>query len=615
MNEYDYKNLTPFKWFILENFPFIEETFDALTNYQLFCKLGEEINKIIDNVNESGEEVETLSNSFIALQNYVNNYFSNLDVQDEIDNKLDEMAQNGTLGEILQTYVQPIVDSLNTRIQEVENDYTVTNNRIDEIMELPQGSTTGDAQLADIKNGFDGRVFTTPGEAVRNEDELNYNKIKLLNFINNIENVEYEQGGITQQGQPLTSNYFIRSKTFLNSNSNYYINFKNNDYYCVIVWYNENETIATSTMLTIRNSRIIPTAYPKFKIVMRKTTDNTTITPNDAMNIYLTFSPLQNSKINYDDNIIINFDNTNKKINIKSKLDYILTDTQYFTFYNQNIEINYPTTTGTTYGLFINTITENVELLTNIAYKNSNYVNLLYFIMPVSEVITPQFVFNYTKNTMIDNILINSKYKNISILGDSYSTFENWILPDDRGYYPYDGNDVTNVSETYWHKLLLSFNAGLITNDSFGGSTVAHTIRPNHTYSDSFIERMKNSLGIGRNGQAKPDLILICGGTNDYWNNVPLGELKYSNWTDTDLENFLPAFCYMLDYIKYYNPTAKIVHITNDVFSNEYKTGINTACTHYGVVNVQLSDISKQTNHPDINGMNSIFLQTLNTII
>ena len=112
MNEYDYKNLTPFKWFILENFPFIEETFDALTNWQLFCKLGEEINKIIDNVNLSGEQVENLTNAFIQLQNYVNNYFDNLDVQDEIDNKLDEMAQNGTLAEIIETFITPLSDKV-----------------------------------------------------------------------------------------------------------------------------------------------------------------------------------------------------------------------------------------------------------------------------------------------------------------------------------------------------------------------------------------------------------------------------------------------------------------------------------------------------------------------
>ena len=35
---YKYKKLYPFKWFVLENFPFIEEDFDAITNWQLFCK-------------------------------------------------------------------------------------------------------------------------------------------------------------------------------------------------------------------------------------------------------------------------------------------------------------------------------------------------------------------------------------------------------------------------------------------------------------------------------------------------------------------------------------------------------------------------------------------------
>ena len=114
MSEYNYTNLTPFKWFILENFPFIEESLDAITNYQIYCKLGEEINKIINKVNESGEEIETLTNSFIALQNYVNNYFSNLDVQDEIDNKLDEMAQNGTLAEILRN-TKFVASNLNFR--------------------------------------------------------------------------------------------------------------------------------------------------------------------------------------------------------------------------------------------------------------------------------------------------------------------------------------------------------------------------------------------------------------------------------------------------------------------------------------------------------------------
>ena len=98
---YDYKPLPPFKWFILENFPFIEADFDALTNWQLFCKLGKEMNKIIEDMNLTGEQVEALTNAFNQLETYVNNALSNLNLQTEVDNKLDEMAEDGTLASII----------------------------------------------------------------------------------------------------------------------------------------------------------------------------------------------------------------------------------------------------------------------------------------------------------------------------------------------------------------------------------------------------------------------------------------------------------------------------------------------------------------------------------
>lgn len=102
---FDYKSLPPFKWFILENFPFVEYDFDALTNWQLFCKLGGEMNKIIENLNLTGEQIENLTNAFNALKSYVNNYFENLDVQEEVNNKLDDMAESGELAEIISTYL------------------------------------------------------------------------------------------------------------------------------------------------------------------------------------------------------------------------------------------------------------------------------------------------------------------------------------------------------------------------------------------------------------------------------------------------------------------------------------------------------------------------------
>lgn len=102
---FNFKKLPPFKFFVLQNFPFIEADFDAITNYQLLCKVVEYLNKVIDENNRIGEQTENLTNGFNELQNYVNNYFDNLDIQEEINNKLDKMAQDGTLQEIIAEYL------------------------------------------------------------------------------------------------------------------------------------------------------------------------------------------------------------------------------------------------------------------------------------------------------------------------------------------------------------------------------------------------------------------------------------------------------------------------------------------------------------------------------
>ena len=53
---------------------------------------------VIPTVNENTQ-------SFNELQAFVDNYFDNLDVQEEINNKLDEMAESGTLADIISQYL------------------------------------------------------------------------------------------------------------------------------------------------------------------------------------------------------------------------------------------------------------------------------------------------------------------------------------------------------------------------------------------------------------------------------------------------------------------------------------------------------------------------------
>lgn len=116
---YNFNKLTPFRFFCLTNFPFIEEDFDSLTTYELLCKIVEYLNKVINTTNSIGTQTEELTNAFNELKSYVDNYFTNLDVQQEINNKLNEMAQDGTLENIIN---EKIFSNLNNQVKNNTND-------------------------------------------------------------------------------------------------------------------------------------------------------------------------------------------------------------------------------------------------------------------------------------------------------------------------------------------------------------------------------------------------------------------------------------------------------------------------------------------------------------
>ena len=100
------KKLPLFVRCVIQNFPFIEEDFDALTNYGLISKVVEFLNKVIASQNEVIGVANDLQVAFQQLHDYVENYFDNLDVQEEINNKLDAMVEAGTLQEIITAYIQ-----------------------------------------------------------------------------------------------------------------------------------------------------------------------------------------------------------------------------------------------------------------------------------------------------------------------------------------------------------------------------------------------------------------------------------------------------------------------------------------------------------------------------
>lgn len=89
-----YKPLTPFGLFIRHNFPFVEATYEARDNYDLLCKVYQQLKTVEYNQKIGEENIE-------ALYEFLNT----LDLQDEVNNKLDEMAESGQLQEIMAEYL------------------------------------------------------------------------------------------------------------------------------------------------------------------------------------------------------------------------------------------------------------------------------------------------------------------------------------------------------------------------------------------------------------------------------------------------------------------------------------------------------------------------------
>ncbi len=117
-------HIPKFRRFVIQNFPFIEEDFDALTDYALMSKIVEYLNNVIQSQNDVVDNVEELNAAFTTLHDYVEHYFDNLDVQEEINNKLDGLVADGTLEALIGAYIQPRIDAQNTRIDSLNTNIT-----------------------------------------------------------------------------------------------------------------------------------------------------------------------------------------------------------------------------------------------------------------------------------------------------------------------------------------------------------------------------------------------------------------------------------------------------------------------------------------------------------
>ena len=208
---------------------------------------------------------------------------------------------------------------------------------------------------------------------------------------------------------------------------------------------------------------------------------------------------------------------------------------------------------------------------------------------------------------------------NTLIFGDSYSTFEGFVPAGYAIYYSEKerpDTDVINVTQTWWHQVVKEKNLNLVQNNSWSGSTIGYTGYGNTDCSQtsSFIYRLKQLIAAEFFAQNPIDKVFVFGGTNDSWADVPLGEIKYSDWKDDDLYTVLPAVSYFLNLLKETLPQADIYCLINTELKPEIAACMQGACGKYRITPVTFSSIDKNCGHPTIQGMKNIADSVLRAI-
>lgn len=91
----NYNILEPIKFYCQKVLPLVYD--DSLSYYELLCKVVDYLNNTINEVNTNYKNIEELYNIITQLKEYVNNYFENLDIQKEVNTKIEELIIDGRL--------------------------------------------------------------------------------------------------------------------------------------------------------------------------------------------------------------------------------------------------------------------------------------------------------------------------------------------------------------------------------------------------------------------------------------------------------------------------------------------------------------------------------------
>lgn len=159
------EKLTPFTKMIMTIGTLPSSFYSSMTYYEAMCWLYEYLkNEVIPTVNNNAEAVEELQTAFTTLETFINEYFDNLDVQEEINKKLDEMAEDGSLTNLIKAYVDPIQDAFEDEMQRQYDGFesTVSNRMLEQDVTINTFKGTINQQVNAIQSQVESATSGSP---------------------------------------------------------------------------------------------------------------------------------------------------------------------------------------------------------------------------------------------------------------------------------------------------------------------------------------------------------------------------------------------------------------------------------------------------------------------
>ena len=241
----EYKKIPLLNICSLNNFPFIEADFDAVTYYQLLCKIVDSVNSTIELTNNLLDEYEEMEDEYNELIALVNELQTRLDtIQEELtayidlknaENKAELEAEIDSLASELRTEVAGAIQLVNTTLEEFRTEVSELEDYVNDQILNFKNYTDSKFNLLDAKytlavNNLQNQIDNLPDSipTVYNpasglKESLQkalYDYWRLLREPYSITAGEYQQLGITaseyQQLEITAIDYDLKAKQLLN---------------------------------------------------------------------------------------------------------------------------------------------------------------------------------------------------------------------------------------------------------------------------------------------------------------------------------------------------------------------------------------------------------------